>query len=195
MTYILADEPLTFGHYFAKGAEDRVGCRYSIERTAASFAENVREIESVFPNASVVDTEALDRLQSTSDLESWIHFLKADLGAGAPTLMQLDVQWNRPWQQNANAVVSTLAAAGWGYGIIYDGAPKQTSDDAWVQSAKQNIVAWESTVTTGPANIMIQSWEPHPSRLLPETDPTTLPSLVDYYCRNGRYRGACGTGT
>lgn len=92
--YIVADEPLAFGHYFDK----RDACEYSIERTAQSYAENLRQAKSVFPNAEVVDAEATTALNSPQELGEWLDLLRQRLGPSAPSVLNLDIQWDRdPW--------------------------------------------------------------------------------------------------
>lgn len=186
--YIVADEPLTFGHYHSKGD----ACRYSIEQTAASYADNIRQVKSVFPRAVVVDTEATNALNSAADLGHWFDLLKQQLGADAPAYLHLDVQWERDsWQSKAGWIVSTARQHGLGYGIIYHGTAQDRTDQAWIGAVKQHIVDWERAVPDRADQVTIQSWNPNPTHVLPETDPTSLTSLVDWYCEHTTANPGC----
>jgi hypothetical protein len=179
--YIVADEPLTFGHYFTR----RDACQYSIEQTAQSYADNIRQAKSVFPNAEVVDTEATTELNSPAELSRWFDLLHQMLGPDAPQALHLDIQWDRDdWQSKVGWIIDTARAHGVGYGIIYHGTAQDRSDQAWISAVKSHIVDFTRVVHQPPRDVTIQSWNEFPSHVLPETDPTSLTSVVNWYCEH-----------
>jgi hypothetical protein len=193
LKYIGLDEPFFFGHYFV-GTNGKVGCRYSIEELASAYGVEINKIRSVFPDAQVIEDEPTEGLESPSELGRWIDQLKHELGAGAPQSIRFDVQWHsrkRPWREAAQALVATVRQHGLGYGVIFDGTGQDQTDEDWIRSAEGNISAWESVIPEVPDHVMIQSWYPHPQKLLPESSPTTLPYLVNWYCRNARMAHGC----
>jgi hypothetical protein len=193
LQYMNVDEPLFFGHYFI-GQNDKIGCRYSIEELASGYAGEVRKVRSVFPDARVVEDEPTEGLESPAEFGLWIDQVKHELGDGAPKAIRFDVQWSsrkKPWRNSAPPLVATVKQHGLGYGVIFDGTPQDQTDEDWIRTAESNISAWESTIRDTPEHVMIQSWHRHPQKLLPESSPTTLPYLVDWYCQNARMAHGC----
>lgn len=50
---------------------------------------------------------------------------------------------------------------------------------------------FERTVRERPNQVTIQSWNRYPSHVLPETDPTALTSLVEWYCDHTTVDTSC----
>jgi hypothetical protein len=55
-----------------------------------------------------------------------------------------------------------------------------TSDAQWTDRARLHINAVEEA-GINPEQIIFVSWDKYPARTLPETDSTTLSSLIGYY--------------
>jgi hypothetical protein len=160
------------------------------------YAGEIRKVRSVFPNARVIEDEPHERLESPTELGQWLDAVKRELGSGAPQAIRFDVQWSshkKPWQSTAPRLVATVKQHGLGYGIIFDGTPQDSTDEGWIRTAQSNIAAWESAIPDTPEHVMIQSWHRHPQKLLPETSPTTLPYLVNWYRQNARMAHGCHT--
>jgi hypothetical protein len=191
--YIDLDEPLFFGHYF-EGANGKIGCRYSIEELASAYGAEIRKIRSVFPDAQVIESEPTEGLESPAEFGRWIDQVKHELPGGAPQVIRFDVQWSsrkKPWRDSASRLVATAKQHGLGYGVIFDGTPQDQTDEDWIRTAQSNIAAWESAIRDIPDHVMIQSWHRHPQKVLPESSPTTLPYLVNWYCQNARMARDC----
>jgi len=194
LEYIVVDEPLFFGHYFNGRQNGKSGCRYRIDALASGYAGEIRKVRSVFPKARVIEDEPHEGLESPAELGEWIDSVRRELGDGAPQAIRFDVQWysrKKPWQAAAQSLVTTVKQHGLGYGIIFDGTPQDETDEGWIRTAQGNITAWESAVRDTPEHVMIQSWHRHPQKLLPESGPTTLPYLVNWYCQNARMAHGC----
>ncbi|MHB8476751.1 MAG: hypothetical protein ACYDBZ_10760 [Steroidobacteraceae bacterium] len=188
--YIVMDEPLTYGHFF----NGRNACHYSMNDLAAGVAGEIKKFRDVLPDIQVVEDEALSGIGSPDELGQWLDALKAQLGPQMPVTIHFDVQWdahNKPWQQLAEAQVKTVLRHGYRFGIIFDGNPQDQTDEAWIRTAESHIKAWEGTIRELPDHVVIQSWHPHPTTLLPETGPTTLTYLVNWYCENSKVSEGC----
>ncbi len=68
-------------------------------------------------------------------------------------------------------------------GVIYDGSPEDKTDRAWVADAIAHYEAYDETAGSPPEQIVFQSWNANPTRVLPETSPGTLTYLVASYFR------------
>jgi hypothetical protein len=196
LEYINIDEPLTFGHYFAERPAGRAkdACHYDIETLAGLVADEIWKVRSVYPDVQIIEDEANAGIGTPSELGQWLDALKRDLGDEVPVTIRFDIQWDspvKPWQTSAPPLVRTVLQHGYRYAIIYDGGAKDETDEAWIRTAQNHIKAWEATVQPVPDSVMIQSWQPHPQQLLPETSPTTLPYLVNWYCANSAQAQGC----
>jgi hypothetical protein len=194
--YIAADAVLQAGHYRteSKAGGELNGCQYPIDALAKNVADNIHQIQQVFPAVKWVDGEPLTALKDEQDLSAWIAALRRELGAAAPVSMQLDVQWGRPWQDYARWVVPALQKLGMDYGLIVDADARSRTDEAWVAAARDHLLAWERVIPAAPADVVFEGWNDHPSRVLPEGDPATILSLIGWYCSNSAHRVGCGNG-
>jgi hypothetical protein len=193
LQYMNIDEPFFFGHYFV-GNNDKRGCRYPIEELAAGYAEEIRKVRSVFPDAQVIEDEPTEGLESPAEFGRWLDQMKKELGDGAPQSIRFDVQWTsrkRPWREAAQSLIATIKQHGLKYGVIFDGTPQDQTDEDWIRTTEGHIKAWEAAIHDMPDHVMIQSWSPHPQKLLPETNPGTLLYLVNWYCENARMAQGC----
>ncbi len=196
LKFINIDEPLTFGHYFAErpAGKRQNACHYDIDMLAGLVADEIRKVRSLYPDAQIIEDEANTGIGPARELGEWLDALRRDLGNGIPVTIRFDIQWlspDKPWERTAPPLVETVLQHGYRYGVIYDGTPKDETDEAWIRTAEGHIKAWEAAVREVPDSVMIQSWHPHPKQLLPETSPTTLPYLVNWYCEHSSEARGC----
>jgi len=183
LKYIVVDEPLTFGHYSA--AKD--ACRYSIDQLAEGFRSEAARIRSIYPNTPIIEEEAESGIGAPEELGLWLDALKRELGEEAPISIRFDVQWGsskKPWRQVAPPLVDAVLRHGYHYGVIYDGNPQDPTAEDWIRSAEAHIKEWEAVIHRAPDHIAIKSWHHQPALVLPESSPTTLPYLVNWYCKH-----------
>ena len=65
-------------------------------------------------------------------------------------------------------------------------APGGIKDDrAWIASAKENAQAFTGAIRATPDHIMIQTWDPNPSRIVPESNPDTMASYLKWFIERG----------
>lgn len=185
--YLIADEPLTFGHYsMLPGA-----CQYSIPLLTSQFAREVAGVRASFPEIRVIDNEAATRLQIFADVGQWVDGLRAALGPAVRLAMGLDVQWQVPWTTWAQQIVPLLEQHDIRYGLLIHGTGQDQTDAAWLAAAESYAQAWEALVPARPRFVSIQSWNINPTHALPETDPTSFTSLILTYCAGTHWRLAC----
>jgi hypothetical protein len=180
LRYIAMDEPLYFGHEFAGKNSTRV----SIPAVAANVAANIAAVRQVFPDVQVGDVEPLSNFATTpgllQEMSEWIDAFQA--AAGRPlAFVRADLLWTKPWQDRADGVAQIVRSKGLPFGIIYDGDYHETSDAAWLASARGHYEAFESGGRPAPDEVAIQTWMPLPTHVLPETSPTAFTHLVDEY--------------
>ena len=187
VAYITVDEALEFGHYYKANS----ACQYPIADLAAGFAREARQVRSVFPDAQIIDTEPSSGITSATEFSQWLDALKQELGEGAPKVVRFDVQWYRPWQETVPPMIATLRRHGLTYGVIYKGSYLDHTDHQYIASAMQHIKEWQDTIKEAPDHVLFQNWERLPINVLPETSPTTLTYLINWYCEHTNVPGGC----
>ncbi len=182
--YIALDEPLSFGHHF-RGGPKALGssCQFSIGETARRTAASLAEIRKQFPDAKIVDAEAVATTVPASqwlqDLQEWLKAYKSASGE-LPNAVVFDVDWKKPWLDAVRPATDILHRTGVRAGIFLDGtAPNGTDADA-VATYKQNMAAVAAAKL--PLDIVVvANWTPHPANDLPESDPNSLTGVLRYY--------------
>ncbi len=187
VTTLIADEPLTFGHYATQAG----ACRYAIPDLVGQFAREVAGVRAAYPAIRVIDNEAAPALQAFPDVAQWLDLLHQALGPEARLSLGLDVQWQLPWTSWAQQLVPFLAQHDTPYGLLVHGTGLDQTDAAWLAAAESYARAWEALVPVRPRTVVIQSWNANPTHVLPETDPTSMTSLITTYCAHTRWQLAC----
>jgi hypothetical protein len=183
--YIVMDEPLYYGHVFSgQGA-----CRSSITEIASDVAQKVKGVHSVFPEAKIGDIEPVGGggLPWLADLQQWFSAYRAATGEELG-FFRADIQWNRPWHDDMQALSELLHRRGVALQVIYNGNAR--SDSVWIDEAAQRFKEYESGRRSLPYAVVFQCWTPNPTHVLPETDPQTLTGLVKRYVQWRQSRGA-----
>lgn len=193
LSYILADEPLAAGHIrTASKRGEQNGCQFPIDALAANVANNFRQIRQVYPGVQLIDENPLTPIAThLNDVPQWVAALRRELGPAAPTAMVFDVQWNLNWQEQVRSVVAVLQRLGMGYGVMYNGDRSKQTNLEWTGAARSRIEAWEATLPVPPAIAVFISWNPNPDHVLPENDPGTILSVLDWYCSHSTQRVGC----
>jgi hypothetical protein len=94
------------------------------------------------------------------------------------------MDWNSPWRQRVGPVAQLLRRKGVQVQVIYNGSGRDQSDSEWVAHALANAAAFESVLKSD--SVAIQSWNPYPRHVLPDSVPTTLTGLVNQYVSSNR---------
>ncbi len=174
---VAMDEPVWYGHIFETGSGGRVGCQYTVEEVADKVAEKVNLLKQYFPDIQIGDIEPVNARkggpQSIDDILNFVDLLRQKTD-GTPVFVHADVSWKMDWQPLLEDLATRLHAKGIRVGVIFDGDVDAAGDEAWVAQALDRF----KTVYADPQikldDIIIQSWEPLPTKMLPETDPGSL---------------------
>ena len=135
----------------------------------------------------LIDIEPCSSLNDDNRIEELSEFLSAFRRAdGQPfAAVHLDIAWWQPsWQERARSVTDSLRGIAEPVGVIYNGNPDDKTDPAWLNSAREHFREYEALAGSPPDQAVLQSWERHPMRVLPETDPTAFTSLIIDYERS-----------
>jgi hypothetical protein len=183
LRYVMADEPLFFGHSYELAGT----CRIPIPTLAQHTAAVARDFQQVFPQVLIVDAEPISNFK----IADWIGEIRQFLSGfheayGQPfAAMGFEVGWWEPsWRERALAITRELQHIGEPVAVIYNGNPGDNSDAAWLRSAREHYRAYEALVGSPPNKVIFQSWVAHPTHLLPETSEAAFTSLILEYGRS-----------
>ena len=179
LKYIAMDGPLWSGHAF-NGINS---CHTQVSAIALDVAANVMAIKRIFPAVQIGDIEPAGRADPADWVDQVMQWTKAYQGAtGEPlAFLHFDVVWSGPWRQQLALLTPRLHEAGIKTGVIYNGDPDDQLDLAWTSHAERRFSTIEADHAISPDQAIIQTWMPHPSHILPETQPGTLTWLVNRY--------------
>jgi hypothetical protein len=176
--YVAMDEPVWFGHIFGTGNGGRVGCRYPLPVLAEQIASKIAILRQYFPKIQVGDIEPVNAKwggqQSIDDIVAFENLLRQRTGT-APAFVHTDMAWAiTGWQPLLENLATRLHASGMRVGVICDGDANVGGDEAWVRQALQRCQTTLADPRVRPDDLIVQSWEPLPTKMLPETDPGSL---------------------
>ena len=183
LQYIAFDEPFD-GAVLYGGTN---ACHWTPMQTAQNAAQNVAQVQAVFPDVVVGDIEVVPNAGAVdtwlSGYGQWLDAWQAVTGKPL-AFLHFDMDWaNGSWEPAAVALTRALAKRNIPVGHIYDGNG-QTSDVAWIAAAEQHMTDIETHGRLVADQAIFQSWEAYPKHLLPETDPTAFTYLINRYFRN-----------
>jgi hypothetical protein len=158
-----------------------VACSYAPERAAQDVRRYVEAIRAIFPGAQFGAVETANH--DVQEVATWVEAYRAVLGEDL-AYFSFDLNYHRPnWAAEARAIEDYLRSRGIEFGLFYRGDEDAGSDAEWVATAEARFVEYEVVAGGQPDRVILQSWHPHPERLLPETDPTTFTALINRYLR------------
>ena len=185
------DEPLEYGHIY-KG---RAACRYPVREVARRVGMTVQGVREFYPGARFIDYEVaqdepLPEWKET--LSEWLSAFKAETGDSLDGLL-IDVHFRDSWEEPIRATIDILHANGVRAGLFLTaGGGSTVTDESWMEEAKGNVRSVFRAQL--PLDFVdITTWAKHPTRILPETDPLSLTSLIHWYveCRDRRIVDVC----
>jgi hypothetical protein len=184
LDYVVMDEPLTFGHEY----RGRRACRYTIAETATGAAAMAATVAAVFPDVKLCDVEAVDHFQGEDWLlrfENWLDEFQKAAGR-AFSCFQADPWWDGPWRDRTPLVMRSVGKRSIEYGVLFTAGANPTSDREWIERAQGHINEFRSVISAKPGQAVFTSWQKYPSRVLPDTEPTTLTYLIAWYASKFR---------
>lgn len=180
LRYIAMDEPT----YFATIYAGPNGCHWTVDQMAANAALDIRAVQAELPNVIFGDIEPFPDSDPTSipQYQAGIRAFRKLLGAPL-AFFHADLNWQTPnYLTGLTATQKMVASEGIPFGVIYNGSSTDASDAQWLQSAAQHMQAVEAKLGS-PDEVIFQSWNAYPRKLLPETDSDSFTSLIDAYFR------------
>ena len=189
--FIAMDEPLWFGHYFKGRPGGQPGCQSSVEQIIELIKGPLSVYAEEFPGVIVGDIEPTDIAEQNhwkDDVSAWASGFRNQMGRPL-AFMHLDIPFNRPGEEEfavefyrhaEHLKQQNLLGA---IGVIYDGTPSDSSDESWIEDAKEHIHVIEDKHGLHPDQVLVQSWQAYPQHMLPESSPGSLTGLVNFYAR------------
>lgn len=179
LAYIAMDEPFYYGHQYA-GPD---ACKLSAAQLAQDLAPNVAIAKRIFPNIRIGDVEVLydasDFLEAT---KGWVDAYAKATGDRL-AFLHVDESWSPQATHHLVSLAGFLRSRQVRFGVIYNAGPAATSDTQWAQAAIRHADQVETELGLRPDDALFQTWEPFPSRLLPETASGTLTNVALHYLK------------
>lgn len=179
--YIAMDEPLWFGHVAGELSGGRRGCRFSTGELVEKIAPQIQVLRRYFPNIRIGDIEPISTSPHTiamdshymEDLIAFIDLLQTKTGMKL-AFVHADVAWKWDWKSEMEEMARQTHSRGIHFGVICDGDPDAGNNEAWVRQALRRCQDVAANPKTVPDDLIVQSWELLPTKMLPETDPGSL---------------------
>lgn len=186
--FVAMDEPVWFGHLSTGLVKnpDAVTCQDSVPYLIDQIAPKIAILRRIFPDIKIGDIEpvtgknpsALDDIMTFAEL-----FQKK---TGRPlAFVHADIAWNTGWRPVLGDLSERLRQRGVRFGVICGGGSSEVkgeearTNEQWVHTAIERCQSFVANPRLRPDDFMVQSWEPSPTKMLPETDPGSLTYEVD----------------
>ena len=183
IAYVAMDEPVSF--FKGISSQGRLSaCPFnSLRGLALNVANFYAAYQAVFPAVQVGDIE---NGMTGAEVAEWAAAYRDT--TGVPLAFFHDDAFQPGWEKNAAPVQSALKGAegpigpGIPYGLIRNsGQPPGTSDRAWVLKAQNNMKVYDRLGLAAPSQNIFQTWEPSPSRVLPESGDTLTGVVARFF--------------
>jgi hypothetical protein len=177
--YVAMDEVVFFGH--ERYWPDKLGraCKDPLGEIANEAAASAAAIHRYFPEAQIGEIEPITSNQNFDPgqlVKDYLTF--ADLYHSATgsklAFFHADIAWrSKNWRPAIAPLKAGMRARDIRFGIIIGGTPDDTDDISWTRAGLDQLRALAANPATAPEDVVIQSWQPLPTRYLPETLPGT----------------------
>ena len=182
IAYAAMDEPVNFFYKISQQGALSACPFNSMQTLAENVANFYAAYQAVFPAVQIGDIE----YGLTGPLvTAWAAAYRN--ATGVPLAFYHDDAFQVGWEKNTAGVQAALKGiegsigAGIPYGLIRNsGQPPGQTDAAWVSKAEHNMEFFDSLDLDAPAQNIFQTWEPSPSRVLPERG-DTLTGVVAHF--------------
>lgn len=171
-------------YFYGTVSNEAQVCHFTVTQIAQALQSYTQLVQTIYPNAQVGDVEPVVNAYTTDPVTAigqWHDAYKALTGAAFPFFIaDMDFS-NAAWPTLAKSMEVATHGRGMHYGIIYSGDPADVSDVQWIGKTVARFQAYQGTGGGRPDYVLFQSWNQHPWRALPETDPTTFTGALDAY--------------
>ncbi len=178
---VAMDEPVIFGRLKTKGDRDNTpGCQYSVATMVDQVAPKIEQLREAFPDIRVGDIEAIgggaSGARGMEDILAFETQLHQRTHGFAPAFVHADMQWNDAGVvPQADRLGRRMHALGIRVGVICDGGgPNIKDSNAWVNNAVQRCAALAADPSFAPDDLLDQTWETLPTKMMPENAPGTM---------------------
>jgi hypothetical protein len=177
--YIAMDEVVFFGHERSWPKNSIPACQDKLDELVHEVATTVAEIQQYFPQVKIGSIEPItsnqgfDAKRLVRDYLAFADLFRSETGKSL-AFVHADIAWRSTnWQQAIAPLKTGLRARGIRFGIIIGGDPSYTNDISWTRAGLHQLSVFVADPATAPEDVIIQSWQPLPTRYLPETTPGT----------------------
>jgi hypothetical protein len=185
---VALDEPWYYAHVY----DGPQACHWSNERIAAGVARFAAILRAAFPDLLIGDIEPLPEPVDAAGLAGWIDAWTDAMGE-PPAFLHLDPDYGRAgWPQLIGQIGAEAHARDVPYGVIAFGEPYDATDLAWLQHSGQRLNRLRILAGVEPDHVIFQSWQDHPDRALPESDPETYTGWLRTYLADPTSTAAVG---
>lgn len=181
VVFVKVDEPFFFGSV----VNDPRSCHFPVAEVALDVGQFAHLVGSVYPNAQVGDVEPI--IDSAyppgvvTAMDEWHDAYKIVTGAEFPFFFA-DIDFSNPkWPGLVKKLEAHARQRGMAFGIIYIGDPQDVSDAEWADKVVARFTTYQSAYRGRPDYVLFQSWEPHPTYCLPESDAHTFTGAINAY--------------
>jgi hypothetical protein len=185
LRYLAMQQPFQWGTLY-KGANS---CQWTARQVALNALVEIKEARRIYPGLLVGDIMAVPAFREAGpdwakQIGVWFDTWRSVSGAPL-AFFHVDVDWPMAnWQASVAPVRGEVSRRGIPFGMVYNGFLTDESDSAWMAAAEDHFIDYEVREgNAAPDQVDFQSWNPHPSHVLPETDPTAFTHLIDRYFR------------
>jgi hypothetical protein len=187
--YVSMDEPYFYGHTDSSP----IACHESAQALAQALVQGMAVVRKYFPDAQIGTDEVVTKDRAWVDeLAAWADAYRQATGENLAYL-HADLTWKPGSVQNLAPLARALKQRHVPLGVIYDADAansfKTSSDEDWSRNTIGHFAQVESEVGVHPDHAVIETWVKFPTRMLPESEPTTLTNVVlQYIQRRGGTR-------
>jgi len=176
--YVAMDGPLSYAVFY-NGPR---ACHMSVADAVQAVAPQIAALRRMFPALQVGDIEVVT---SATPFDDILRFAAGLAARGQPlSFIHMDVDYGRPnWLSTVRAFMPRIRDAGLKVGIIYRGSDDAQSNIAWTRQATQRFTAVEQDPRFVPDQAILQTWNPYPENMLPDSQDGTMTNLVLTYKR------------
>jgi len=180
------DEPIWFAHeVFWDKQLNQPPCHYPLPKLVAQVALTVEHMREYFPNIKVGDIEVIaDYADRKMDIhavvQDYVQFSRLFERATGTKLafFHADIAWRTNWHPAFVLAAKSFRAEGIRFGAVIGGRPMDQTDITFEQFGLSQLQAFQSSPDTRLNDVLIYSWQPRPTKFLPESEPGTSTNIL-----------------
>jgi hypothetical protein len=165
--------------------DDPVSCHFSVLEVARDVGQFAHLVKTVYPAAAVGDVEPVTpgayQPGAVTAIGAWHDTYRSVTGEPFPFFFA-DVNFSDPaWPALVKQLDISTRRRGTRFGIIYTGGQHDDSNAEWASQVVARFEDYQRQAAGQPDYVLFQSWQPHPTSCLPESDPATFTGVINTY--------------